>query len=81
LPLCAGAVTRKSLTEMKTLIFSLALSLAIAVQDLSPKEIDLSECGSKKTCLGSTATDDDPLTADNSCLSDNVSIFLYSQRL
>jgi len=67
---------------MKTFIFSLLLlPLAITVPSPSPKDIDFTQCGITLTCLGSTATDDDPLAADNSCLSDNVSIFLSSQIL
>jgi len=56
-------------------VFIILIALTLAKSDLTSQEIVLYECGDTRTCLGSTAIDNDPLTTDNSCLADNVSAF------
>jgi len=48
----------------------LALSISPSFQQ-DPPDIYLS-CGDSKTCLGSTAVKNDPLSDGNSCLADKV---------
>jgi len=60
---------------MKWIITYLFVPLTLA--QFSQPGLDLSECGTSKKCLGSTAVDDDLLRADNPCLENDVSKYLH----
>jgi len=60
---------------MKVLILSALLAMASALPSPQQGGDIYRGCDGAKTCLGSTAVDDDPLTNSNACLASQVSTF------
>jgi len=68
------AFRNKDLREMNGFVLPFLLALLLAALAQDAQDTDLSECGITRFCLGSTAIDNEPLTSDHPCLTNDVSI-------